>query len=183
MIGYNLGTNESGRAVFEAPPTVASERVRSRMRPKSIPTLTPAQQEAFWNKVEVPHQPSCCWHWTGSIDPTGYGKFKIYQHSLAYNRKVHRIAFTLLIGEIPDDLTIDHLCRNRGCVNPDHMQLVTLGDNIRRSNGLSRRLHRGDTCQHGHTEIYITASGKRSCRVCDRRRTTEYTARKKAKAA
>jgi hypothetical protein len=88
--------------------------------------------DLFWQNVELGTVPAllpdagCCWMWTGNIHTNGYGKFG-GTHALT-----HRYAYQNLIGEIPDDLTIDHLCRVKLCVNPWHMEPVPAGVNSRR---------------------------------------------------
>ena len=80
----------------------------------------------FWQKVEI--QDNGCWNWTGNINWKGYGGFR-------FNRRwgrAHRFAFELLVGPISEGLEIDHLCRNRRCVNPAHMELVTTQENTHR---------------------------------------------------
>lgn len=77
-----------------------------------------------------------CWPWTSRIDRYGYGKFKWQRR----DRIAHRVAYELLVGRtIPDDLTIDHLCRTRSCCNPLHMELVTSRENVQRGAAFRRR--------------------------------------------
>lgn len=94
------------------------------------PTLT--VEERFWSKV----QPTgFCWEWIGGLD-VGYGFF-----ALTHDIKVgaHRWAYEHLVGPIPEGLHIDHLCRNRQCVNPDHLEPVTLEENTRRMHAVRGR--------------------------------------------
>jgi hypothetical protein len=84
-------------------------------------------EDRFWSKVV--HLPNGCLQWTGAIDDNGYGEFGIPQGKIVY---AHRYAWELDRGPIPKGLQIDHLCRNRGCVNVDHMELVTLAENLER---------------------------------------------------
>jgi hypothetical protein len=105
-----------------------------------------------------------CWEWTGYRIAAGYGKVTI----LGTRRKdlAHRVSYRLFVGPIPDGLTIDHLCRNTGCVRPDHLEPVTLRENIRRANP------ERTTCRHGHSledaYIDVTPAGFRhkKCRTC-----------------
>lgn len=110
-----------------------------------------------------------CWLWQGSFYPDGYGR-----HS---SSTAHRAVWILMRGAIPIGMTVDHVCRNRACVNPDHMELVTPRENTRR--GFVAR----QSCRHGHPytpENTRLRGGTRECRACDRRTTAAYKARKLA---
>lgn len=70
-----------------------------------------------------------CWIWIGYVAPNGYGYINVGK---GIPRRVHRVSYEHFVGPIPDGLTIDHLCANVLCVNPDHLEAVTLQENKRR---------------------------------------------------
>ena len=79
------------------------------------------QEERFWNRVSV-NVDTGCWEWTGSLAQKGYGV-------IFYGGKpegAHRVSYEMRYGKIPVGLELDHLCRVRNCVNPDHLEAVTL---------------------------------------------------------
>ena len=111
-----------------------------------------------------------CWEWTGYCELAGYGKvywdgFTIY---------AHRVMWEVVVGPIPEGLTIDHLCMNRRCVNPGHLRVISLRDNILASpNTLAGINVRKTHCIHGHPfneQNTYKWRGTRSCRTCNRER-------------
>lgn len=149
-----------------SPPSRVASRRLPTMRYKSIPELTPEQEDRFWSNVDVPAQPSCCWEWIGERNHKGYGRVSINASRFV----VHRVAYSLLIEPVPEDMQIDHLCRTRYCVNPDHLQPVTNRENLVRGYGVIARSVRATHCPQGHaytpenTRLYRRA---RVCRTCD----------------
>lgn len=121
--------------------------------------------ERFWEKVR---KGDGCWEWLGArCEPGGYGRIRLDGAQLL----AHRVAYEINVGAIPDDLTIDHLCGNRWCVNPEHLEPVERGENSRRY--ASALTH----CKHGHeftpenTRTYQRGGrSRRACRACGRRR-------------
>lgn len=85
----------------------------------------------FWSFVTFTPE---CWEWTGYITPKGYGTFCLRAGVTVW---AHRLAYELTHGPFPAGLTIDHLCNNRGCVRPSHLEPVTQAENVRR--GWARR--------------------------------------------
>lgn len=114
-----------------------------------------------------------CWLWTGPLDKGGYG----LGHLDGRRHGAHRVFWMLLRGSIPGDLTIDHLCRTPRCVNPDHMELVTMGENVLRGNSPSALNRRKTACKRGHpfdsSNTYTPSRGGRACRACHRIREQE----------
>ncbi len=118
-----------------------------------------------WLMTKVDTLTSSCWLWVGSMYRNGYGK---------YGRKgimAHRIFYTLFREHVPEDMALDHLCKVRRCVNPDHLEIVTLAENIRRGDSLwglnSRKTH----CKRGHEFTLKNtgvqrSDGGRVCRKC-----------------
>lgn len=137
-------------------------------------------EERFWAKVNKNGplwKGTPCWVWIASRNENGYGYFGPGMHHSPRLVRVHRYAYELLVGPIPEGLTIDHLCRNRPCVNPAHMETVTNKENILR--GLSTGAHnaRKTHCPQGHPyDLFNTYLRRdkgrtgRNCRACDNAR-------------
>jgi len=108
-----------------------------------------------------------CWEWTGCISPQGYGVFSYWdkKSQRGVSKPAHRISWELFRNEIPKDLTIDHICRNRKCVNPDHLEPVSMKTNIRRGISPSAINFRKKKCIRGHV-FQIRNNGYRDCSAC-----------------
>lgn len=118
--------------------------------------------------VKLTEQPNGCWQWTGAISDTGYGSF-------SFGGRVggaHRAAYQMFRGPIPRGLVLDHLCRNRGCVNPSHLEPVTQRENvIVRGFAPASIVVRTNRCKRGHeftpeNTYRRPDSGHRMCRAC-----------------
>ena len=121
--------------------------------------------ERFWTKVALVNG---CWEWTAS-KVSGYGRF-------GFGRKVrvyaHRYCYEMLVGVVPDGLELDHRCRNRACVNPDHLEPVTRRTNILRGLAPAAENVLKTHCAHGHElvgdNIYQNGN-RRVCKECRKR--------------
>lgn len=139
------------------------------MNSKVIPDLNPDILQRFWSKII---KTGNCWEWTACVLKNGYGQFTIDQ-KLYY---AHRVSYAIFIGDIPNNLHLDHLCRNRKCVNPDHLEPVTNEENIRRGlTGLQRGFQQKSKthCLKGHpysgNNLYLRKDRDgRECKKCKR---------------
>jgi hypothetical protein len=130
--------------------------------------LLPADLTRFWAKVE---KTSTCWLWTAARIASGYGHFHVARNGQRRALKAHRVAFELLKGPIPDGMCLDHLCRIRECVNPDHLEVVTGATNTLRGISSPAINARKTHCHRGHeftTENTYIEAGSRRCRACRR---------------
>jgi HNH endonuclease len=110
----------------------------------------------------VPHSEGC-WGWRAHTNSAGYGMFQVAGVGKVL---VHRLAWELVHGPIPQGRELDHLCRNRACPNPVHLELVTARENILRGEGTAARHARQTVCQNGHPFTYVSPRGQRYCRRC-----------------
>lgn len=153
--GGQLGTSSDGRGPGR------TDRVTGLREPDPGPHAI----ARFWPKVFA--APSGCWEWTAHRSGNGYGQFWNGERLVA----AHRFSYELLIGPIPYGLTLDHLCRNRGCVNPWHVEPITGRDNTLRGISFSAINAAKTHCINGHPffgdNLRVTANGYRRCRTCD----------------
>jgi hypothetical protein len=132
----------------------------------------PDVQARFLSKVSK--LDSGCWHWLASYTWDGYGRFKLNRQMMC----AHRVSYLIYRGEIAAGLVIDHLCKNRSCVNPAHLEAVTIGENNRRA-ARSNELY----CANGHKweskVIYKhEKTSQINCRACNLAAAKRYYRRK-----
>jgi hypothetical protein len=129
----------------------------SDVRPLGLPKGSSLEVRLFYRRRVTE---SGCWEYTGSVNPHGYGRITFEgKHVLT-----HRASYELFVGPIAEGLQIDHLCRNRACFNPEHLEPVTHRENVRRG-----QRHAVTHCPKGHEyagdNLYLQ-QGKRSCKTC-----------------
>lgn len=134
-----------------------------------------------FQRLYVPEPNTGCWLWTGALDTGGYGRFNIGGEVLDC---AHRVSFKLFKGKIPDGYDIDHLCRVRCCVNPDHLEAVTRRENLRRSSIVSSTIKANQThCIYGHeftaSNVWLNAKGHRVCKKCKNRHIRDWKRRER----
>ena len=125
---------------------------------KEQPFMDESGIQRFFSKVDMTDD---CWLWQASLDKHGYGQVNI-------GRKIyrsHRVSYSLIKGDIPKGLDLDHLCRVRSCVNPDHLEAVTRSVNLKR--GMMHNKLK-TACPSGHEYDVVDLYGRRRCSVCDR---------------
>jgi hypothetical protein len=122
----------------------------------------------FWKKVQKGDN---CWEWQGNkLLLSGYG---VIQRD-GKRMYAHRVSYEIEHGNLPDSLVIDHLCRNRGCVRPSHLEAVTFTENVLRGDGPTAKNARKTHCKRNHPlsgeNLYVNPQGFRQCRTCMRMR-------------
>jgi hypothetical protein len=132
----------------------------------------------FWQRVDASGD---CWVWLGGLNDGGYGRFYLDRKC----HPAHRFAWTVLVGPIADGLVIDHLCRNRVCVNPDHLEPVTHRENILRGVCPAAKFAAATKCVNGHdfdakNTYRFPGRGNRDCRECRRQRARAKWAKRRA---
>lgn len=129
-----------------------------------------------YERLAFPEPNTGCFIWMGGLNEDGYGRV------WANNKmsRAHRVAYEYFIGPVPKGKVLDHKCRMRCCVNPDHLEPVFQGENIRRgfAGEVVRARHAAQTrCKQGHLlsgeNLVPSTRGRRVCRVCQRRRQSD----------
>lgn len=140
-----------------------------------------------WKDRYIVDDPSGCWVWTARTSE-GYSTIS----DSGFERKAYKLAYQELVGSVPENLVLDHMCHNRDllcsggeschhrrCINPAHLEAVPLEVNIARGHGVGARNTRKTRCKYGHDfdaeNTRISANGSRGCRSCERRRASKST--------
>ena len=109
-----------------------------------------------------------CWEWQGTVAANGYGRCSMDNR----NDMAHRVSYKLFVGPIADGMTIDHLCRNKRCVNPSHLEVVTSRENTLRGDTIAAENAAKSCCHKGHPlygeNLYMSRRGSRVCRECQK---------------
>lgn len=120
-----------------------------------------------------------CWEWQASLTKGGYGRFVVGGRKARRFDYAHIYAYTTFVGPVPDGLELDHLCRNRRCCNPDHLEAVTHQENLARSpihpffnadirDALRQARPRRTHCKHGHALTADNRGNNGRCKECNR---------------
>lgn len=159
--------------------------------PRSSDPSTEKFQTKFWGSI-LCDVGSHCWAWQGLVNDSGYG----YIFYRGRKEQAHRVAYELLVGEIPKGMVLDHKCHDpltcpggvtcphRRCVNTDHLAPTTIRENVLRGATVPAANAAKTHCSHGHEftpENTISHKRGRDCRICARRRAKETAARKRAR--
>jgi hypothetical protein len=134
--------------------------------------MNPKDISRFMDKIEKTNN---CWNWTGSVND-GYGQFW-------YKKRVsaHRFSYELFKETIPQGLQLDHLCRNRKCVNPEHLEAVTTQINtVRGLTGKINHFNKNKThCPKGHEYSGVNNKERKICQICRTEQQRQYVIRRK----
>ena len=155
-----------------------------RSRTKAIPVFS--DHERFFKFIKI-SQGGDCWDWIGAKNSDGYGMF-LFSNGLVRARRqfrAHRVSYSIFKGELSKDLVIDHICRNKSCVNPDHLREVTNKVNIIENSSSIAALHKAKNfCSNGHeytieNTFYRSNASHRNCKQCNRNNANNYYLKKK----
>lgn len=138
-------------------------------------TIITMNVDQFWTRVD---KTETCWLWTASKTTAGYGNLTLD----GKQDYAHRVSYRLMVGPIPAGLHVDHLCRVRHCVNPEHLEVVTHAENVRR--GLAPFGVIRTECKRGHditnpANVRVTAKGSKQCLVCHQMRVDTRAAKRR----
>lgn len=159
----------------------SGRQVNAPMVHRSLPT-----EERFWANVDKGGGPEACWPWLGRTHQ-GYGRSSLSGHN--YQLGAHRVAWFWVHGSLPPQgMHLDHLCRNRRCVNTNHLEVVTPRENTMRSaNAAFKHYVSRTSCERGHPlegeNLAIRSGGGRKCRACHNDYMRAYNKRRRTQSA
>ena len=169
------GHDQDGDVLKGCEPRRSHEPVFASRSSGVLANITDALRRRLAERVTI-DAATGCWPCSGATNGVGYIQINVDGVRVL----AHRLSYAIHVGPLDESLTIDHLCRNRRCVNPAHLEQVTAAENIRRT-PVAHRSH----CERGHpfdaANTRIEPKGGRSCRACARLRLVAYRARKKAR--
>ena len=116
--------------------------------------------------LSMPEPNSGCWLWLGVIKNNGYGTLGVKRGQKWMTQHAHRVSYEVAHGSIPAGADLDHKCRNRACVNPQHLEPVSRSVNLSRSPLMRRSMARKTQCPKGHPYSGINNRGQRICHHC-----------------
>ena len=159
----------------------AHSTVNERSQGISNPAYS-STDERFWSKVDASGD---CWLWSAGRVKAGYGCYSVWLgEGKVVAHYAHRYAYRNLVGEVPNGLDLDHLCRNRLCVNPDHLEPVSRRENLRRSGAThvgTKHCPKGHPYDEANTYVFVRKGQGpcRRCRECFRLYMAAYDARRR----
>lgn len=131
--------------------------------------MTPNEEARFWKAVVVVED---CWEWCNHVNRDGYGGFVAGGRT----QRAHRVSYEHYVGPIPAGLNLDHLCRNKRCVKPAHLEAVTPRVNVLRGNTIVAACAAKTHCNYGHP-LDGRDKGGRYCLTCKRAKNRAYSAK------
>lgn len=143
-----------------------------------IPVPSPTDKDLRRFKAKILVSPKGCHDWTGAKFVNGYGAF----HLQGKLRRAHRVAYVWAYGELAAGYSgLDHICNNRGCVNPEHLRPATHLENVLRGTGVTAQNAQREVCAQGHPLDYTDPRGWRGCRRCRAEAVARYNERNRDK--
>ncbi len=143
-------------------------------------TLQLSTIERFWKKV-IPQDcgyHTSCWRWTAQISAAGYGRFRQDSIDGGKSRFAHRFAYEYFIGRVPQNLVLDHMCKNKFCVNPSHLRCVSVKENVLCGIAPTAINARKTHCKYGHelsgNNLALPKDGSRQCKICLKNRSIKH---------
>ena len=175
---YKHGDPLAGRGHYRVPQSESGKRLSSK-RDALVSYSQPGKGGPPSDKIVdgIIVMPDGCWEHVNKVAPTGYNH--VYHNGGP--RIAHRVIYEWLVGPIESGLVLDHLCRNRGCCNPEHLEQVTIGENARRGHSPTGINIQKTHCPYGHPlsgeNLYVKPNGSRNCRKCRKRAVDKYVGR------